>query len=127
MKKIILVLALSTVAVFANSATINTTMNAMNQGMQKIQSGFMYNNKEEIKQGIKAIESANDTFSKIDVSKFIAKNHKIQVTNNINKNLAKDLSALKKAINTSRYSDATKEYAKVVNDCLSCHTIIRGW
>jgi len=41
--------------------------------------------------------------------------------------LTADLKALKKDVNAGKFNDATKKYGKVVNDCLSCHTIIRGW
>ena len=127
MKKIILALSLTVAASFANETTINATMDLMNQGLQQVQKGFVYNSQEDIVRGIETIESANSIFTHVDVSTFIKNNSKIQVTKNINKNLTKELKNLKKAVESKDYSEATVQYAKVLNDCVSCHTIIRGW
>ena len=127
MRKIILTLAATSVMVLADSTTIDATMKLMKQGLERAQSGFVYNDKEELKRGIETLESSNAIFNNVDVSVFIPNNNKIQVTKNINKNLTKNLKALKKSIADEKYSEATKHYAEVVNNCISCHTIIRGW
>ena len=127
MKKVILALALTSAATFASDTTIDATMQLMKQGMEQVQKGFMYNSKEDIKKGIETLENSNAIFKNVDVSKFIAHNNKVQATKNINKNLAVDLKAFKDAVVAGKYSDATNFYGKVVNDCVSCHTIIRGW
>jgi len=126
-RKIILTLAATSVMVLADSTTIDATMKLMKQGLERAQSGFVYNDKEELKRGIETLESSNAIFNNVDVSVFIPNNNKIQVTKNINKNLTKNLKALKKSIADEKYSEATKHYAEVVNNCISCHTIIRGW
>ena len=59
--------------------------------------------------------------------KDFTKSEKVQVARNINKNLTKEITALKTAINTGKYTEATAEYSKVMSNCISCHTIIRGW
>jgi len=127
MKKIILALSLTVAASFANETTINATMDLMNQGLEQVQKGFVYNSQEDILRGIETIESANSIFTHVDVSTFIKNNSKIQVTKNINQNLTKELKNFKKAVISKDFSDATTQYAKVLNDCVSCHTIIRGW
>jgi hypothetical protein len=127
MKKIILALSLTVAASFANDTTINATMDLMNQGLQQVQKGFVYNSKEDILRGIETIESANSIFTHVDVSTFIKNNSKIQVTKNINANLTKELKNFKQAVVAKDFSEATAQYAKVLNDCVSCHTIIRGW
>lgn len=127
MKKVILALALTSAATFASDTTIDATMQLMKQGMEQVQQGFMYNSKEDIRKGIETLENSNAIFKNVDVSKFIANNNKIQATKNINKNLEVNLKALKDASKAGNYSDATKYYGKVTNDCVSCHTIIRGW
>ncbi|MDB2562896.1 cytochrome C, partial [Sulfurimonas sp.] len=106
--------------------TIDATMKLMQQGMDQINTGFMLNSKEDILQGISTLENSNAIFNTVEVAGFI-KSQKVAVANNINKNLAKDLKALKKAIANSEYSEGTKQYAKVLNECVACHTIIRGW
>ena len=127
MKKILIALAATSVLALANDATIDATMKLMEQGLKQIQSGFVYNNKEELNRGIETLESSNAIFKNVDVSVFIPQNNKIQVTKNINKNLAADLTKLKKSVANKNYSDATKHYSNVVNNCIACHTIIRGW
>lgn len=126
MKKMILALVASSVLALANDTTVNATMSLMTQGMNQIQAGFLYSNKEDIKAGIKVIENANAIFSKVDVSNFI-KNNKVQVTHNINKNLDKNIKAMKKAIAAENYTDATREYGELTANCIACHKIVRGW
>ena len=128
MKKIILALATCSVLSLAsaNDTTINATMKLMQQGMDQINKGFMLNSKGDILQGITTLENSNAIFNNVDVAHFI-KSQKVTVANNINKNLSEDLSALKTSVSNSEYSEATKQYAKVLNQCVACHTIIRGW
>ena len=127
MKKIVLGMLVSSVIAMADATTIDATMKLMNQGLQEVQSGFVYNNKDGIIRGVETIQSANSIFTHVDVASFIPNNSKVQVTKNINESLSKDLEALKKAVENKQYADATKKYAKVVNDCMACHTIVRGW
>ena len=127
MKKTVLALALTSLTLFANETTINATMELMDQGMNQVQKGFIMNSKSDIVRGINTIQSANSIFTHVDVSTFIQNNAKIQVTKNINANLAKHLKGLKADVEAHNYSDAGAKYAKVLNDCVSCHTIVRGW
>jgi len=126
MKKVILALVATASLSMANETTIDATMSLMKQGMEKINSGFMYNSKEDVKAGLSIIENANSIFSTVDVKDF-TKSEKVQVARNINKNLTKEITALKTAIDAGKYADATAEYSKVMSNCISCHTIIRGW
>ena len=126
MKKVILALVTCASLSMASETTIDATMKLMNQGMEQINSGFLYNSKEDIKRGIATVENANAIFTHVDVADFV-KSNKVTVAKNINKNMTKDLTALKKAVNNAEYSEATKQYSKVLNECIACHTIIRGW
>ena len=126
MKKVILALVTCSVLSIASETTIDTTMKSMQQGMNQINSGFILNSKEDIEKGISTLENANSIFTHVNVANFIGSN-KVTVAKNINKNLASDLKSLKKALAASNYSEATKQYAHVLNDCVACHTIIRGW
>lgn len=126
MKKIILALITSSVLALASEVTIDATMKLMQQGMNQIHTGFMMHSKKDIEQGIATVESSNSIFTHVDVASFI-KSNKVTVARNINKNLEKDLKTLKKSIADAQYTKATADYAKVLNDCMACHTIIRGW
>jgi len=127
MKKSLLAIVLSSTILLAGDTTITATMSLMNQGLNQVQSGFVNNKKKDIIEGINIIENANSIFSQVDVGKFIPNNRKTQVTKNIHNNLAKSLKDLKNNVENRRYSDATASYGKVLNTCLACHTIVRGW
>jgi len=127
MKKVIAVMMFTAITSFANEATITATMSLMEQGVSQIQKGFLYNSQNDLLRGIETAESANSIFSHVNVATFIKNNAKIQVTKNINNNLAQHLKAFKKDVQAKKYNDATEKYAQVLNDCVSCHTIIRGW
>ena len=126
MKKILLALVTCSVLSIASETTIDATMKLMQQGMNQINNGFLMNSKTDIEQGIATVENSNSIFTHVNVADFV-KSNKVTVAKNINKNLSKDLKALKKAVNSSKYTEATKQYAKVLNECVACHTIIRGW
>ena len=126
MKRILLALVTCSVLSIASESTIDATMKLMQQGMEQIHTGFINNSKEDIVRGIETVENSNAIFAHVNVADFM-KNNKVAVAENINKNMTKDLKALKKAVAAGKYSDATKQYAKVLNECISCHTIIRGW
>lgn len=129
MKKVLLALAVSSIVTFASASekTINATMSLMTQGMNQIQTGFLYSNREDVTAGIEILENANAIFSKVDVSTFISHNNKVQVTKNINENLAENLASFKKAVEKKDYTEATKYYGQVTSNCIACHRIIRGW
>ncbi len=126
MRKVLLTIALASATSFANDTTINATMQLMKQGMEQIQTGFMYNAKSEVIKGIETLENSNEIFKNVDVASF-TNNNKVQVTNNINKKLASDLASFKNAVNAGQFSEATKLYGDVMHNCVSCHTIVRGW
>jgi len=131
MKKALLTLAASSILTFAsateNGNTINATMSLMTQGMNQVQTGFLYSNRDAVKNGIEILENANAIFKKVDVTTFIKHNNKVQVTKNINKNLANNLEAFSKAVKAEDYTEATKYYGKVTSNCIACHRTVRGW
>lgn len=126
MKRILLALVTCSVLSIASEGTIDATMKLMQQGMDQIHMGFTHNSKADIIRGIETVENSNAIFVHVNVADFM-KNNKVAVAENINKNMTRDLKALKKSVNEGKYSDATQNYGKVLNDCISCHTIIRGW
>jgi hypothetical protein len=126
MKKIVLALVTCSVLSIASDTTINATMKLMQQGMNQIHTGFLMNSKDDIKKGIETVENSNAIFTHVDVAHFV-NTQKVTVAKNINKNMSKDLKSLTDAINNAQYTEATKQYAKVLNECVACHTIIRGW
>lgn len=128
MKRILITLsALATFAFADNAAKITETMASMEQGMNTIQKGFFYNQKTTILEGTETVISANSIFSKVDTQSFTNGSKATQVILNIHKNIADDLKVFKKMINENKFADASKQYGKVMNDCVACHTVIRKW
>ncbi len=130
MKKILITaIASATFAFAANSSTttINATMALMNQGMDKIQKGFLLNQKSLILDGISVIKNADAIFNTVDTNSFIKHNNKTQVTKNISKNLSNNIEMLEQDVKEGKFSDATSDYGKALSNCVACHTIIRGW
>jgi hypothetical protein len=127
MKKAILALAATTVFSFASDTTVSATMGLMNSGINQVQTGLMYNNTESILDGINTLENSNAIFKKVDVSTFIPNNHKVGTTQKINENLTQNLAALKKAVKAKNFKNISDSYSKVLNNCMACHQIVRGW
>jgi len=126
MKKIILTLMASAMIAFVGDATVTASMSLMEKGMNEIQKGFLYNDKALIKKGISIVKDSNSIFSKVDVKSFL-NNDKTQVVANITEKLKGNLNKLSKFVENKKYSDASMQYGKVINDCVACHTIIRRW
>jgi len=126
MKKSILVAVLTGSIAFAADATIDSTMKLLHNGMTKINDGFVYNSKDMIKEGLSIVESSNSIFSTVDVKEF-TKSNKVQVAKNISRNMTKHIETLKKLVDEKRYTDATIQYGKVMNECINCHVLIRKW
>jgi len=110
------------------AVTVNATMALMKQGMNLVEDGFFYNDKAQIMKGIDIVENANNIFSTIDVRSFInQKNVSVQVVNNLTGHIGDELKVMKKSIASGEYSEASKEYSKILNNCISCHIVIRKW
>ncbi len=127
MKKLLLGLAFASVTTFASDTTITATMQLMDSGLDQVQKGFLYNSKKDILAGIEKLQNSDAIFKTVDVTTFIPKNNKVRVTQNITNNLSDDLKVLKKAIENDEFTTATEKYGEVLNDCVACHTVIRGW
>jgi cytochrome c556 len=127
MKKIVLALTATAALTFAADTTVSATMSLMNEGMAKVQKGLMYNDTESINEGIKTLENSNAIFKNVDVSTFIPNNHKIGTTKKIGQNLSSELKSLKTALNKRNFTDISNAYSKVLNNCMACHQVVRGW
>ncbi len=131
MKKIILATLMSASLLFASSddsVTINATMQLMHTGVDSIQDGFFYSDKQKISDGINMIENANNIFGKIDVKQFVKKeNISVQVVKNLSGQMDDNLKKMKKHVGTNNYSGTTKAFGEVIHNCVACHIAIRKW
>lgn len=131
MKKIMLATLMSASFLFASSSdslTINATMQLMKSGVENIQDGFFYSDKEKIMGGIEMIENANNIFGKIDLREFVNnRNVSVQVANNLSSHISTHLQEMKKGVETKDYAMTTKAFGEVINNCVACHITIRKW
>lgn len=129
MKKI--VMSLSAFFVLGLYATdINTNMQTMKEGLNSIQDGFLYNNKEAVVSGIETIKEANKIFhSKESVEKYLPKEKKkmVGVTLMSAKRLNADLDAMSEYLSQNNMLEAAVLHSDVIKDCTRCHAIVRGW
>ena len=126
-KKIGVVVIAGWLSLNAADTTVTATMGLMSNGLNQIQTGFMYNKMDQIKKGLSILENANTIFSQVDVKTFIPKNHKIGATKNIMNNFNNDLKVFKGYIDKKDTYGAAKAYGNILTDCISCHKIVRGW
>jgi S1-C subfamily serine protease len=127
MKKLIVTLIAGATIASAQNTTIDATMSLMEKGMNTIQKGFFYNSKALVLEGIEVVDSANKIFETVDTKEFTKGSRATQVISNIHGNLAKDLKVLKNSIENNKFGSAAEKYGRVVNDCIACHSVVRGW
>ena len=102
----------------------------MRDGLQSIQDGFSYNNKEGILVGIKQIQKANEIFhNQKSSSKYLSeKKQKFAKISYLSaKNLNFSLEQMKAYVEVDKIIDASDSMSGVVHSCTRCHAIVRGW
>lgn len=130
LKNLIIASILSVSVASANSDVMQKSMSLMAKGMNSIQTGFMHNNVESIREGVKLIEKGNALFSDKDViSKYLPKEkqHLINVAANQAKRISLDLSVLNLRLDEKEYINAANAYSDILNACSRCHSIVRKW
>ena len=132
MKKI--VFALGLIAVLGLQATANdelkTSMTDMRDGLQEIQDGFSYNNKDGILNGIVKIKKANGLFhDQSSAAKYLPQDKKkfARVALISTKTLNTNLEQMKEYVNAGSIIAASESMSGVVKSCTRCHAIVRGW
>ena len=131
MNKILFGLAvLAALGLQASANEIKTNMTEMRDGLQQIQDGFSYNNKDGILKGINQIQKANEMFhDSKSAAKYLPKDKQrfskvsFLSVNSLNANLEQ----MKEYVNINKIVDASDSLAGVVHSCTRCHAIVRGW
>jgi cytochrome c553 len=132
MKKI--VFALSIIAALGLQATasddLKASMTEMRNGLQEIQDGFSYNNKDGILKGIVKIEEANNLFhNKASAAKYLPEKKKkfARVAFISTRTLNTSLEQMKEFVEAGSLMAASESMSGVVKSCTRCHAIVRGW
>lgn len=109
---------------------ISTTMVKLEDGLNQIQKGFLYNNIELIKSGLAEVKKENTIYhdpkkiiSMLPKDKMQMKNAAILTSNRI------DAAANEMAVylKLNKLRSAYDSYAAMLNACTDCHIIVRGW
>lgn len=132
MKKILLMLALGSVMLCAQQDVLNPdrmkNMQAMETAMSEIQKGFLYDNINVVKNGVKHLKktvSFTESFIKegIEKNKINNKVYAHKEAANITRMADEILVTFEKG---DRYS-AANNYLLILSKCLSCHQTVRSW
>ena len=134
MKKILLLSALAGSLLFAEGALNKSqmkTMQTLEEAMGTVQKGFLYNNENVIKSGVKDIKS-----TLMDVLEFEIKvdpkdqgkdfNAKAYVATEVTA-IGKLATKIEALYTEGKKDEALATYSKALGRCVVCHKIIRKW
>jgi len=132
MKKIIIGLSMLLALGFQAMANdeLSKSMRDMRNGLQLIQDGFSYNNKEGILAGIQKIQDANKIFHDEKSSAlYLPKNKqrfaKVSFLSAYNMNLT--LEQMKEYVELGEIVEASDSMSGIIHSCTRCHAIVRRW
>jgi len=110
--------------------TLNESMSIMQKGIEQVQFGFINNNEQMVREGLKAINKGNTMFSdQALIKKYLPENkkHMVNVAVNASKRIAADATIIELNLDDKAYTKAADGYADMMNACSKCHSIIRNW
>ncbi|AFV98492.1 MULTISPECIES: hypothetical protein [unclassified Sulfuricurvum] len=130
--KMVKILALSALLCVGAAAddTLALNMSQMENGLNNVQKGFLYNAPALIKGGVAEIQKADALFHDADATKKYLpkdKQHMSNIAFNAAKRIDTASNDLIKALDKKEYSKAHKSYSEIVNACTACHAVVRGW
>jgi len=129
LSRILMAGILSVTFATANEA-LSTSMNIMQKGIEQVQFGFINNNEQMIREGLKAIQKGNTMFSDESlIAKSLPENkkHMSNVASNASKRIAADATIIELNLDDKAYTKAAEGYSDMLNACSRCHSIIRSW
>jgi adenine-specific DNA methylase len=133
MKKMIFTLVLASSFMFAQSTQDNAkrleNMQTLAKAMHQVQDGFLYNNKELIKEGALTILNTSSSIESADLKKTLppetAYAHKF--AQKMATRTKAHAQGIIDAIDNNDALAAMDEYLYVLRQCTSCHLRIRSW
>ena len=114
----------------AHDGELKTNMSEMREGLQSIQDGFSYNNKDNILKGIAKIQKANEMFhDEKSASQYLPANKTrlARVSYLSTRTLNSSLATMKEYVQADDIINAADSMTGVVKSCTRCHAIVRGW
>lgn len=127
MKKLVL-LVVFCASMFANDKVI-LSMKKLEDGMSKIQMGYLYNNKELIIDGLNDITKGNVLFKKGNLESYLPKNKRHMLKRSLmhSKKIDKEVDLMKKSIGKNKIYDSLKHHIEIIKACTDCHAVVRSW
>ena len=99
-------------------------MRTMETAMAEIQKGILYNHKKMTLQGILNLKAAS---SKVEVAPKNSMDYSVVYAKQQAEKIIKFADKIKSEIEVGHKHAASTNYAKVLNECVSCHNKIRKW
>ena len=99
-------------------------MQSMEAAMSEIQKGILYNNKKLMLEGVENLKKASVN---IEVAPKDSMDFSVRFAKRQSENIMKYAQKIEKNIKDNHKHAATKNYTKVLNECISCHNKIRKW
>ncbi|MDD3324648.1 MAG: hypothetical protein PHN38_05975 [Sulfurospirillaceae bacterium] len=132
-KKIAITFMCITSVAFAQDVALKLNaeaMLAMENGLNNIQKGFLYNNIDLIKSGVDIVQKENRVYHDRKVIKSILPENK-KLMENIalitSKRIENASEEMKAYLEMKQMRKAHESFSDMVNACTDCHTIVRGW
>lgn len=128
MKKLLLALIFTATSLLATDA-MKESMHKMEEGLNKIQKGYLYNSKALITEGLDEVYEGNKLFKKADMGQYLPNNKKHMLKRSLNHSDAIDQkqAAMKNAVIQNKMYQALDYQGELVKACAACHAIVRNW
>jgi len=125
----ILMAGILTVGIASANDVLKKSMDTMQKGIEQVQYGFINNNEQMIKDGLKMITKGNSLLSSSSINSFLPKDkkHMTNVALNASKRITADTTIVELNLDDKAYTKAADGYADMINACSRCHGIVRSW
>jgi len=99
-------------------------MQAMETAMSKIQKGILYNDKKMVIEGADNLKKSS---AQVEVAPEGFMDYSAVYAKQQSKNIMKYADKIKSDIEASHKHSASKNYTKILDQCISCHNKLRKW
>ena len=126
----ILMAGILSVTVASANDVLKKSMDTMQAGIEQVQAGFINNNTEAVKAGLKQIAEGNALFSeKKVIAQYLPKNkkHMVNIAVNASKRITADATIVELNLDDKAYIKAAEGYSDMLNACSRCHGLVRSW
>ncbi|NWF66564.1 MAG: hypothetical protein HXX81_03745 [Campylobacterales bacterium] len=131
MRKLKTLVIISALSLSLNAAdNTQKTMLGMEDGLNSIQKGFLYNSVELIKKGVEKIQESNKVYKDPKaVTAFLPENKK-HMSNIAFRSAARidvATSDLLEYLKAKEMNKAHESFSDILDACTACHSIVRSW